>query len=73
MCSSFICVIHFVNGAKFLNATLAFSLPPVAVISPVTRIYACEYSQRIDLIFLVSKCLYHFHPLRHSLDFSDHE
>ena len=37
---SFIRVTHLVNGVQFLNATLVFSSPPVAVISPVTRIYA---------------------------------
>ena len=35
-------VTHFVNGVQFLNVTLAFALPPVALISPVTRIYAFE-------------------------------
>ena len=33
---------HFVNGAQFLNATLVLALPPVAVMFPVTRIYASE-------------------------------
>ena len=42
MCSSFIRVMHYVNGAQFLNATLAFAPPPVAVISLVTSIYASE-------------------------------
>ena len=41
-CSSFIWVTHFVNGVHFLNATLVFSSPPVAIISPVTRIYTSE-------------------------------
>ena len=40
--SLFTWVTHFVNGAKFLDTTLVFSTPPVAVISPVTRIYASE-------------------------------
>ena len=31
-------VTHFVNGVQFLNVTLVFALPPVALISPVTRI-----------------------------------
>ena len=35
-------VTHFVNGVQFLNVTLVFALPPVALISPVTRIYAFE-------------------------------
>ena len=42
MCSSFIRVMHFANGAQFLNATLVFAPPPVVVISPVTSIYASE-------------------------------
>ena len=42
MCSSIIWVTHFLNGAQFLNATLVFGLPPVAVISPVIRIFASE-------------------------------
>ena len=35
-------VIHLVNGAQFLNATWVLVFTPVAVISPVTRIYASE-------------------------------
>ena len=46
--SSFIWVTHLVNEAQFLNATLVFSSPLVAVISLVTRIYASEYNK--DLI-----------------------
>ena len=42
MCSSFVLVIHLVNGAQFLNATLVFALPLVAVVSPVTRICVSE-------------------------------
>ena len=45
---------RFVNGAKFLNATLLLALPLAAVIFPVTRIYAFEQSQRFDLMTLVS-------------------
>ena len=41
-CSSFMWVMHFVNGAQLLNATLALASPTVAVIFPVTRIYASE-------------------------------
>ena len=33
---------HLVNGAQFLNATLVLVSPPVAVVSPITRIYASE-------------------------------
>ena len=40
--SPFISVLNFVNGAQFLNATLVFSLPFLAVISSFTRIYAPE-------------------------------
>ena len=32
----------FVNGAQFLNATLVLASPPIAVISPVTKIYASK-------------------------------
>ena len=39
ICSS---ITHLVNKAQFLNATLIFSSPPVAVVSPVTKIYAFE-------------------------------
>ena len=42
MSSLFIWVTHFVNGAQFLDTTLVFSTPPVAVISPVAKIYASE-------------------------------
>ena len=42
MCSLFMWVMYFVNGAQFLNAISVFSSPFVAVISPVTRIYASE-------------------------------
>ena len=45
---------HFVNGTQFLNATLLLASLPVAVISPVTRIYASEQSRRFDLMTLVS-------------------
>ena len=41
-CSSFMCIMHFVKGAQSLNATLILGSPPVAVILPVTRIYASE-------------------------------
>ena len=42
MCSSIMWVIYLVNGAQFLNANLVLASPPVAVMSPVTRIYASE-------------------------------
>ena len=42
ICSSFVWVTHFVNGAQFLNAALVSASPFVAVISPVTTIYASE-------------------------------
>ena len=45
---------HFLNGAQFLNATLVFSFPPSAVMSPVTKIYASEFSQKLDLMTLLS-------------------
>ena len=35
-------VMHSVNGAQFLNATLVLASPTVAVIFPVARIYASE-------------------------------
>ena len=41
ICSSY-WVTHLVNGTQFVNATLAFVLPPVAVISDVARIYVPE-------------------------------
>ena len=53
-CSSFIRVTHLINGAKFLNATLAFTPISVAFISPVTRIYVSEQSQKLGLITFVS-------------------
>ena len=40
--SSFISVTHFVNGKQFLNTTFVLASPPVAVTSPVARIYASE-------------------------------
>ena len=48
VCLSFIWVTHLVNGAQFLNATLVFSLPPVAVIYPVTSMHASNNQK--DLI-----------------------
>ena len=39
---SFISVLHFLNGAQFLNATFVFASPPVTVIFPVTKIYASQ-------------------------------
>ena len=36
-CSSFMRVMHFVNGAQYLNTTLVLASPPVAV----TRILLC--------------------------------
>ena len=41
-CSSFMWVMHFVNGAQFSNATLVLTSPPIAVILPTTRTYASE-------------------------------
>ena len=35
---------YFVNGVQFLNATLVSASSFVAVLSPVTRIYASELS-----------------------------
>ena len=42
ICSWFMWVIYFVNGAQSLNATSIFLSPSVTVISPVTRIYASK-------------------------------
>ena len=39
---SFISVMHFINGAQFLNATFVFASPPVTLIFPVSKIYASE-------------------------------
>ena len=39
---SFISVLHFSNGAQFLNATCVAALLVVAVILPVTKMYASE-------------------------------
>ena len=39
---SFMSVIHFSNGAQFLNTTCVAALLGVAVILPVTKIYASE-------------------------------
>ena len=41
-CSSFMWLMHFENGAQFLNATLVLASPSIAVMSPVTRICATE-------------------------------
>ena len=41
ICSSY-WVTHLVNGTQFVNATLAFVLPPVAVKSDAARIYVSE-------------------------------
>ena len=48
---------HLIKGAQFLYATLVFAFPPVAVIFPVTRIYASEQSQRFDLMTFVSNLI----------------
>ena len=37
---SFICIMHVLNGAQFLNA--AFESLPLEVIFPVAKIYASE-------------------------------
>ena len=42
ICSLFTWVMHFVNRAQFLNATLVSESLFVAVISPVTRLNASE-------------------------------
>ena len=39
---SFISILHFSNGAQFLNTTCATALLGVAVILPVTKMYASE-------------------------------
>ena len=39
---SFISVLHFSNGAQFLNATWVASVLGVAVIFPVTKIYGSK-------------------------------
>ena len=39
---SFISVLHFLNGVQFLNVTCVAALSGVAVIFPVTKIYASE-------------------------------
>ena len=39
---SFISVLHFLNGVQFLNITCVAALLGVAVIIPVTKIYASE-------------------------------
>ena len=39
---SFIFVLHFSNGAQFLNTTCVAAVLGVAVILPVTKIYASE-------------------------------
>ena len=46
--ASFISILHSLNGAKFLNATFVFVLPPVTVTFPVTKTCALEWSQRLD-------------------------
>ena len=39
---SFISVLHFSNGAQFLNTTCVAALLGVAAIFPVTKMYASE-------------------------------
>ena len=39
---------HFKIGKQSLNATLIIVLPPVAVMSPVTRIYVSQKSLRLN-------------------------
>ena len=39
---SFISVLHFSNGAQFLNTTCVAAVLGVAIILPVTKIYASE-------------------------------
>ena len=57
---SFISVLNFLNGAQFLNITCVASVLDVAVIFPVTKIYASEKSQRLDSIDLVKKFISSF-------------
>ena len=45
---SLISVQKSLNGAQFLNATCVASLLGVAIIFPVIKIYASEYSQRLS-------------------------
>ena len=49
----FISVLHFSNGAQFLNTTWVAALLGVAVIFPVSKMYVSEKSQRLDSIDLV--------------------
>ena len=61
---SFICVMHVLNGAQFLNAAFV-SLPPEAIY-PVAKICASELLQRLDSIELVKTLCAHFlnkHPI----------
>ena len=39
---------HLMNGAQFLNATLAEGLRPITVILPLTKMYTSLQSQRLD-------------------------
>ena len=39
---SFISVLHFLNGAQFVNTTCVTTSLGVAVIFPLTKIYASE-------------------------------
>ena len=50
---SFISVLHFLNGAQFLNATFVSSPASATAIFPVTKTYALEYLQRLDPIDFV--------------------
>ena len=56
MKTSLISVLHVENDAQVLNQTSA-SLSAVTVISLITKIYASEYSQKIDLILSVSNLI----------------
>ena len=54
--TSLISILDVENGSQFLNASSVLLLA-VTAIFPVNKINASEFSQRLDLILSVSKCI----------------
>ena len=52
-----ISILQSLNGAQFLNATFVLLSPVVTLIFPVTKMYASEWSQRLDSNELVKNLI----------------
>ena len=57
---SFISVLHFPNGAQSLNTTYVAALLDVAVILPVTKMYASECPKGLTQLTSLKTLFHHF-------------